>query len=106
MNGRVQACISLHSWRGEVELSDSRRPHRQLIEHTRRSVQVEWTSYTLGGSRLWFRCPACSRRVAVLYGAGRQFACRSCKGLPYACQREGDDDRAARRANRIRKRLG
>jgi hypothetical protein len=70
-------------------------------------VQLEWTPCTLGGKRVWWRCPAigCRRRVAVLYG-GRFFACRHCHELAYRCQRETDQDRAERRANVIRQRLG
>jgi len=72
-------------------------------------VWVEWTACTLGGRRAWFRCPAngCGRRVALLYlGGAGIFACRHCYRLAYACQRETADDRAARRADRIRDRLG
>ena len=67
---------------------------------------MESTACALGGHRRWFACPTCTWRVAVLYGAGRLFACRRCKGLAYASQGESYDDRSARRADRIRKRLG
>lgn len=70
-------------------------------------VYLEWTPCRLGGRRAWFRCPArgCGRRVAILYG-GTIFACRHCHRLAYASQRETPDDRAMRRAGKIRQRLG
>ena len=70
-------------------------------------VYLEWTPCNLGGRRAWFRCPAqgCGRRVAILFG-GSLFACRHCHKLAYQCQRETDDDRAMRRADAIRQRLG
>ncbi len=70
-------------------------------------VLLDWTPCNLGGERAWFLCPArgCGRRVAILYG-GAIFACRHCHQLAYPSQRETPDDRAARRAEKIRKRLG
>jgi hypothetical protein len=70
-------------------------------------VYLERTSCNYGGRRPWFLCPAkgCGRRVAVLYG-GSIFACRHCHQLAYPNQREADYDRAARRVNKIRERLG
>jgi hypothetical protein len=70
-------------------------------------VYLEWTPCNFGGRRAWFVCPArgCGRRVAILYG-GSIFACRHCHRLAYPSQRETWDDRAARRADRIRARLG
>jgi hypothetical protein len=72
-------------------------------------VRLEWTDCHLGGRRVWFLCPAagCGRRVALLYlGGAGIFACRHCYRLAYACQRETADDRAMRRADNIRERLG
>ena len=65
-----------------------------------------------GGARPYFVCPgivngiACGRRVVKLYGAGAYFLCRHCYRLAYASQREDSYDRASRRANNIRMRLG
>lgn len=69
------------------------------------AVRMDWTPCTYGGTRPWWLCPSCGRRVAVLYGAGKLYACRHCWKLAYSSQNESADDRAARRADRIRKRL-
>lgn len=71
-------------------------------------VRIEWTSCNFGGARAWFICPAqgCGRRVAKLFMGGAIFACRHCYQLVYTCQRETADDRAVRRADAIRDRLG
>ena len=72
-------------------------------------VLLDWTNCNYGGRRAWFLCPTrgCGRRVALLYlGDTGIFACRQCTRLAYACQRESDIDRSARRADKIRHRLG
>jgi len=70
-------------------------------------VSIEWTCCNYGGKRACFRCPGrgCGRRVAILYGRGI-FACRHCHGLNYESQHEQPYDRALRRAQTIRERLG
>jgi hypothetical protein len=78
---------------------------------TRRSyrlrVPIETTDCHLGGRRSWFLCPApgCGRRVALLYLDG-EFRCRRCEALAYRSQRETAHDRAARRLDKVRERLG
>jgi hypothetical protein len=69
------------------------------------NVEISFTKCRLGGSRAWWLCPNCSRRVAVLFGWGR-FECRECAKLSYQCQSESESDRALRRAEKLRKRLG
>lgn len=72
------------------------------------TVLIDWTTCNYGGRRAWWRCPAagCGRRVAVLYSGRGAYTCRHCLGLAYRCQRETQTDLAARRANKIRDRLG
>ncbi|WP_169737277.1 hypothetical protein [Simplicispira psychrophila] len=69
-------------------------------------VPTQTSPCHLGGERRWFTYPQCSKRVAVLYAPGRYFACRQCCGLGYATQKEGADERAASRTNKLRKQLG
>jgi hypothetical protein len=89
-----------------------------FLTYRHRSGDGEWkdeeypvafvrTACHLGGSRVWFLCPArgCGRRVAILYG-GAIFACRRCHQLAYDSTRENAGDRSARRADHLRLRLG
>ena len=70
-------------------------------------VRLAWTGCSFGGRRVWWLCPAvgCGRRVALLFG-GAVFACRHCHRLAYRSQREADHDRASRRADNLRDRMG
>jgi hypothetical protein len=70
-------------------------------------VNINWTPCNYGGQRPWFICPmgGCGQRVAILYGSSI-FACRHCHQLAYQTQRETVDNRALRRAQNIRKKLG
>lgn len=74
-------------------------------EDIREVVPLLRTPQPLGGERVWFACPRCRRRCAVLYG-GRRFFCRRCVGAPYGSQNEDAHDRLLRRAQAIRVRLG
>lgn len=109
-NGEVTATISLRVEVDRVVLDyrdQSRHENGGEWESMKYAVPLDWTPCGFGGRRVWWRCPAvgCGRRVAVLHG-GRVFACRQCNQLAYRSQREAGDDRATRRAEAIRRRLG
>ncbi len=66
---------------------------------------LDRTPCRFGGSRAWWLCPCCGRRVAILY-IGKTPACRRCYRLAYRSERETADDRATRQADKLRDRLG
>lgn len=57
------------------------------------------------GLRPYFACPMCRRRCTALL-VGVRFACRVCCRIKHGSTRERPEDRAHRRANRIRRQLG
>jgi len=59
----------------------------------RHKVLLTTTPCYFGGRRYWFLCPKCERRVAVIYGIGKCFECRSCANVAYRSQFEGGDIR-------------
>ena len=106
VNDKVHSSIRIIADTNSLTLSYSYALRGNPAEAVNQTVWLESTPCALGGHRQWFTCPSCKRRVAVIYGSGRLFACRRCKGLAYSCQGESVDDRAARRADCLRKKLG
>jgi hypothetical protein len=62
-------------------------------ESIKQLIPIEWTSCNYGGSRAWFNCPSCRRRVAIVHMPLRKyrFLCRQCHDLTYrSCQLAGN----------------
>lgn len=107
-DGEVVASIGYRAETGRVVLLYRHRQRGGEWEDVEEPVSLDTTPCRYGGSRTWFLCPAagCGRRVAILYNARRYFLCRHCYCLAYESQREDEGDRALRKAQTIRKRLG
>lgn len=95
------AAISLRAHENGVTLL-----YAHAGEPVKQNVNVTRTACNYGGTRVWWQCPACARRVAIIYGAGKFFACRKCYQLCYFSQQEQQQDRWLRAAWKIRQRLG
>ena len=75
-------------------------------QHVEEFVELDRTPCHYGGERLWFLCPTCKKRVAVLYESGGRFICRHCADLSYRSKSGTREDRLRRKAGQIRRRLG
>ncbi|MBI9047244.1 MAG: hypothetical protein JEZ06_22345 [Anaerolineaceae bacterium] len=69
-------------------------------------ITLTWTPCNYGGERVWFICPSCGKRVAVIYLGGKSFACRGCCNLTYQSCNETARDRKFSRADKLRERIG
>jgi hypothetical protein len=76
------------------------------------TISIVHRQCRFGGTRAYFICPGpgggteCGRRVIKLHLSGRYFLCRRCNQLAYATQYEQAWQRALRRANKLKQRLG
>jgi hypothetical protein len=111
-NGEPVAWIGLRAEEHRLVLTYHYRRGGGEWEDIEEPVPLAWQPCRFGGRRPYFVCPgvvngtACGRRVLKLYGTGKYFLCRHCYRLSYGSQHEDRFDRAQRRANRIRRRLG
>ena len=103
--GERFASVSVEAADGQIILRYRTRPRGDEWQRKHDPVAVEWTPCRFEGNRAWFRCPACSRRAAILYGVN-VFACRHCLHLAYESHREAPHCRALRKAQGIHQRLG
>ena len=106
--GQRQASISVRSELTQVVLKYRVQQSSGNCEDVEERIQIGRTACNYGSSRPWFICPnrSCGRRTAILLNAERDFRCRRCCELSYGSQRESREDRALRRAQEIRMRLG
>ena len=111
-NGEQAASIQLRSEQDRLHLTYRMRICGGEWEDVSETINIVSIPCRFGGVRPYFACPGivngvtCGRRVVKLYGAGRYFLCRHCYRLTYSSKAEGEWDRAARRANKIRQKLG
>ena len=111
-DGEKVASINLRAEADRLHLSYRVRIGGGEWEDVEETVRIVRVPCRFGGARPYFICPgvvngiACGRRVAKLHGPGRYFLCRHCYRLAHASQSESGWDRALRRANKIRQRLG
>lgn len=59
------------------------RTHNGVRASVTERVGLTATPCTFGGSRVWFLCPGCGNRCAVLYAFSVRFRCRTCHHLAY-----------------------
>jgi hypothetical protein len=69
------------------------------------AIDISRSPCAYGGTRPWFTCPGCRRRVAIVY-LGTATGCRQCLRLKYPSQSEDSLDRSWRRTSRIIQKLG
>ncbi|MBT6340861.1 MAG: hypothetical protein HOJ48_16350 [Desulfobacula sp.] len=99
---------NVHSSIGAIVYKD-----HLLLRYTHKKTDVveqnvffTYTPCNYGGERIWFQCPFCGRRCAVIYSYGKYFACRICCNLTYETCNETPRDRRFSKADKLRKRIG
>jgi hypothetical protein len=72
------------------------------------AVWLERTPQHYGGHRIWWRCPRCQQRRAVIYGVASdgRFGCRGCMHLAYSSEADDVTGRSWRATRKLARRLG
>lgn len=95
-NGKETASISVRVEGGGVRFLYRVGGEHDVNEH----VRLAETACNYGGGRMWFVCPCCGRRCALVY-IGRQVACRKCFKLKYPSQSDDETDASWRKQRKL-----
>jgi hypothetical protein len=110
MVGGEIVSINLRAVDGRLHLSYKVRAGGGGWEEIVEIIPIVHARCRFGGSRAYFICPGdrtdCGRRITKLHLSHRYFLCRHCNQLAYASQYEQPWQRALRRANKLKQRLG
>lgn len=98
-DGEVTASIGIRTHAGGLIVS-----YRTDGEDVEQRIATTATRCNYGGQRVWFACPHCRQRVALLY-LSRQVACRQCFRMAYPSQSEDLVGRLWRKQSKIENRL-
>src|SRR6516165_8052133 len=104
--------INLRSEAEGLHLSYTVRVGDGGCEEMAEAISIVHLRCRFGGSRAYFICPGpgdgteCGRRITKLHLYRHYFLCRHCNQLAYASQYEETWQRALRRANKLKQRLG
>lgn len=74
-------------------------------EKVNQNIYFTYTPCNFGGKRVWYCCPVCGRRCAIIYSSEINFACRICCDLTYKTCNEVPRNRLLIKANKLRKRI-
>jgi hypothetical protein len=101
-----EACLAISD--GYLLLNFEGQGGPELNHQVRQTITLVTTKPHFGGTRWWFICPVTGERVGRLHlpPGSSEFASRVHHDLTYACQTEDVHDRAARRARKLKVRLG
>jgi len=111
-DGKEVVLINLRAEAERLRLSYAIRAGDGAREDVVDTISVVYLRCRFGGSRAYFICPGpggvteCGRRVTKLHLSRRYFLCRHCNQLTYASQYEQPSERALRRADKLKQRLG
>jgi hypothetical protein len=102
VGGNVHSTINAVAYEDRLVLKYTYRK----TEEVEQPVRLACTPCHFGGKRIWFICPYCGRRCAVIFSCGKYFACRICTNVAYQTQNETCQDRLFTKTNKLRERIG
>jgi len=103
--GEPSGDISYLTTHRELKLNFRWREQGGEWEDVEQRINFDRTPCNFGGQRMWFLCPGCGRRVAILCCDYSKFYCRQCNKLSYASQNQGDFDRLISQKNKLGERI-
>lgn len=101
---RAASRARLKGWNAGTEEPGVRVEHARLV--AAQEIALTSTPCHYGGTRWWFLCPGCAKRVGVLVLRGQRYVCRHCAEVSYRSQAADAISRSWRRQRRLERRLG